>query len=358
MTPQEEKAWQEFVIKRKTPGTPEYLSAMTEQANAVGMTVEDYMKYGYQTPVVPSQDYLNNIASSQNKPVSQSITQTRDSSGNFLTTQSTNAPSNPVGQLTNALGGVLSNLSSQGLTINPNKQLGPNDVSEFLKKAEGELSPYFAEQLKVGRQKYLQSVGYDIESIQQSEQQLEQKYGKEVRGIGESAAESGFAQSGRRQLEEQELAQATQQQINQGRRALTAQTGGRALDFAGQYGSRNLPQFDIGETPQVGAGESKFGRTGRNIGLYNINDGVLNDIVGSQEKERASSIRDLGQFYEGQYRQGQTIPTQNTSTYTNPLSQTTTQAPRTISSTTINPNYFLGQGETIDAYKKRLNLNF
>lgn len=282
------------------------------------------------------------------------------------------------GQFTDGLGqqlnGVIQNMASQGMVINPNKKLTPLDVSEFMAKASAEIDPYYAEQLRVGRENYLRSQGFDTETILKNEKELERKYGKSVKATGENFAEQGFAQSGLRQEAERDLATDTQSQIDEARRTLNFNAGSRALDFAGKYGSQNLPGSSITTAPQVSAGQSTFNRGAGTQNLYNVSESVLNDIVGSQEKERVSSARDLAQFYETQARKAQTIPTD---TYNNPIQQATRsltpssqtiatsyQSPtgtRTLNETsaqkglsTTDPKYYnFLPGETVEQYKKR-----
>lgn len=204
---------------------------------------------------------------------------------------------------------ALQNLTSQGLAINPNKNLTELDVAEFLKRAEREVEPYYASMLKLGRESYLQAAGYNKQSILENEAKLEKKYGKDLRTLSENAAETGFAQSGRRILDEKDLATEYGSQINEGRRKLAFDETARAMTFAEKFGSSNLPRsLSIGEAPSVTPGAGTFGKANRNLPLYNLDSNILDNIIGSQEKEKATGTRELAQYYEGIERSKRTLP--------------------------------------------------
>lgn len=210
-----------------------------------------------------------------------------------------------------ALESLLQQQEAKGLVLNPSKEITSADIAEFLRMAENEVNPGFRETLRIGREGYLRSVGYSTDQLLQTEQQLEQKYGRALKGIAEQSAESGFAQSGIRGTQERELAMDTQSQIDTARQQHSFVEGNRALDFASTYGSTNLPQQSIRQVPAVTPGELSFGKTDRQLPLYNVSPAILDDIIGSQEKERVTGIRDLAQFYESQKRKGETLTTYN-----------------------------------------------
>lgn len=206
---------------------------------------------------------------------------------------------------------VLQNMTNQGMVVNPNKNLTELDVAEFMRRAESEVAPYYAEQLRIGREQYLRAAGYNTDQIVENEKNLEQKYGKELRTQTEQFAESGFAQSGRRTLADENLASAYQSSIGEGRRKLAYDEGNRALEFAKTYGSTGFNQINFpspGAQPRVLPGVSSFNRAGDALPLYNISNNVLQGVIGSQQKEQATGVRELSQFYEEQERTRRTIP--------------------------------------------------
>ena len=213
---------------------------------------------------------------------------------------------------------VLDSLASQGYVINPKANLDdPAIAAEFLKRAEAEVSPAYQAQFRLSRESILRNIGYGVDDINLFESNLEQRYGEQLRGIGEQAGETGMALSGKRVLTEQNLAQQTQQQLNEKRRQLGFQTGNEALGFIQQYGSQpvsgfggfsSLPQRTLGGTPQVQAGVAGFTRPGAQQAFYSLSNDVLDNIIGSQQRARQLDIEDLAQGYRTNYNLGRTLP--------------------------------------------------
>ena len=209
-------------------------------------------------------------------------------------------------------GSAIAKMYDKGFVVNPNVQITPERIAEFLKIAETEIEPGFRTQLQVGREQFLRQLGYNTQEILAREQQLERKYGQAVKTLGAESAERGFALSGLRQQQERELATETQQQLEQGRRTFGFQAGTLGREYAGKFGGlfgQGLPQTPIiSEAPTALAGETAFAKTGRELPLYQLPEETYNALVGSAEQERRTGIRSLGQFYEEQERQRRTLP--------------------------------------------------
>ena len=182
-------------------------------------------------------------------------------------------------------------LQKRGQVLNPSIEFTPEQLAEFTKKAEGEINPYYASQLKLARETLLRGQGYTTDDIIRSEQDLERKYGTQVRQIGATAAEQGFALSGGRQREERELAEETQRGIEQNRRQLGFQAGTQGLEFARQFGAAEFPQINLQEAPQVVAGQSAFQRGARTLPFYSISPSLVEGLVGEQEFQRRGALR-------------------------------------------------------------------
>ena len=217
-------------------------------------------------------------------------------------------------ELYNVLQTYLGELQRRGIAVNPDAIIDEKMVAEFLKKAEGEIAPYYATRLAQARDNVLRQFGYTKEQILIQEQRLEQQYGKTLRRVGESAAERGFAQSGIRQQEEQELATATQQDIEDRRRQLEFGASETAGQFAGQFGAAQLPQFSYGAAPRVLAGESTFSRQGGEKPFYSLTPGVYDALKGTEQFEQEAATRGRASELEGLYRQGEVLKNQRTLT--------------------------------------------
>ncbi len=197
-------------------------------------------------------------------------------------------------------------LEENGQVLNPNIEITPEKIAEFLKQAETEINPYYSTQLKLARENLYQSLGYSQEEQLRNEQTLEQQYGKQVRQIGEQAAEQGFALSGLRQEQERQLAQETQQQIDTSRRTLQFGAGTAARQFAQQFGKPGAAPT-IPEAPRVLPGENKFASTGRQLPFYELSPDIYDSLIGEQEFARRGAVKSRASGLEEAFRTQQGI---------------------------------------------------
>lgn len=221
------------------------------------------------------------------------------------TTTSTLPPE--LQDLKTQLQAYLDKLKANGQGINPNIQITPELAAQFLSQAQSEINPYYAGQLKLAREGLLSSVGYSKDQILQQEQNLQRTYGTNLRQLGESAADNGFALSGLRQRDEGNLATDTQNTIDQGRQALANTTGNAERSFAQQYGTSQLPSIDITGAPRVLAGQANFNQTGTSSPLYTLSPDVYNGLTGSQEYQQRADISNRTSQLEDAYRTQQSI---------------------------------------------------
>lgn len=188
------------------------------------------------------------------------------------------------------LEGYLGELQKRGQVINPNVQITPDKIAQFISQAEKEINPYYANRLKVAKEGFLREVGYTAEEITRQEKLDEQTYQRNLQGLGEQSAESGFAQSGRRIQDEQDLAQGTQEAIDARRRSAAFQLGSQARQFAQQFGGAQTPNFNIPDAPGVFAGENKFAQSGRTLPFYQLSPEVYDGLVGEDEFQRRAQV--------------------------------------------------------------------
>lgn len=301
------------------------------------ISYDEYMAHGYQTPLgAPTHDAYGNatnapgyVAPTTAPPVSQSVTQVANPNGGFTTTNSVNAPNNPLGQVTGGapntgagtvnglppefqalydqLAQYLQKLQTNGQVINPNVQLDPEHVAQFLAQAQGEIHPYYAGQLKLAQDSLSNTLGYDVSQLNNQEAQAERGYNDNLRTLGESAADQGFAQSGIRKRNESDLAYNTQNTIDQNRSALSYNAGNQARSFAQQYGTEALPGMDINGAPQVTAGQSGFGRSAGSLPLYQLSPEIYQGLTGSQQYQERADVANRQSQLEGAYNTTQGI---------------------------------------------------
>lgn len=213
----------------------------------------------------------------------------------------------PEGDLMTELDGFLQQMQANGQVLNPNIELTPDKVAEFLAQAEREINPYYQGQLRLARESLLSSTGYSRDEVVREEERLEQKYGTRLRELGETSAERGFAQSGLRQRDERQLATDTQNTIEDTRRKLSFDAANEGRQFAQRYGTTELPNFDIGETPTVRAGESRFSRSGGTRSLYQLSPDIYQGLIGSEEFNRRGAVSSRASGLEEAFRTGQSI---------------------------------------------------
>lgn len=219
--------------------------------------------------------------------------------------------------LDEALSGLedyLNQLEARGQVLNPNVQLDSKILAKFTEQAEKEIDPYYKTQLKLARDSLTRDLNYSAEQLGRDEQDLERTYQKQVRTIGENSAEQGFALSGQRQRSERDLALDTQNTIENNRRQLSFNAGNAVGQYARQYGSENLPETQIGNTPTVGAGETGFGKANGTRQLYSISPNVYAGLVGSNEFERRTNVKNRSSQLEQAFRANQGLTQQRSLT--------------------------------------------
>lgn len=241
---------------------------------------------------------------------------TFDSSGTTATSGGAGTPAAITGlppelqDLYGQLKTYLDELKKRGQVLNPNIEISPEKVAEFLKQAETEINPFYSTQLKLARDVLYTGLGYAKEEIAHQEKNLEQRYGKNLRNLGETAAEQGFAQSGLRLRDESDLARDTQDTIDQGRRDLQFRATQAAQGFAQQFGTGELPSLNLGEAPKVAAGQYGFSTANRQLPLYQLSPEVYNNLVGSQEFARRGAVSARASELEAAERTKQSIAQQ------------------------------------------------
>ena len=211
-------------------------------------------------------------------------------------------------ELLKTLQQYLDELRKRGQAINPNIEITPEKLAEFTKLAESEIDPYYKTQLGLARETFLRDVGYTTGTLQRFEQDLERKYGQQVRQVGESAAERGFALSGIRGREEQDLATDVQRQIEDRRRELGFTAGTSARTFAQQYGGQAIPNIPtLGEAPRVLAGQEQFQKGTRELPFYELSPDVYQGLVGQKQFEQDAAKRTRIAELEQAERQRQAV---------------------------------------------------
>uniref|UniRef100_A0A6H1ZGN2 Uncharacterized protein n=1 Tax=viral metagenome TaxID=1070528 RepID=A0A6H1ZGN2_9ZZZZ len=189
-----------------------------------------------------------------------------------------------------------------GNTVSPDIEIDETILAGFLTQAQKELDPYYGSVIQMATQDLSDTLRYRQESFDLSAQQAERQYGLGLEQIGEARAETGEAFSGRRLVEEQRLAQGTQEAREQARRDLLYQTSGLGTAAERMLGSTALGGMNFGTisgAPTITAGQAGFQRTGTTP-LYQLSGGIMGEL--ERERTVAESLRssELEESYRAQ----------------------------------------------------------
>lgn len=195
-------------------------------------------------------------------------------------------------ELLDTLKDYLIELQKRGKIPAP-KDLTPDEIAKFLTQAEKEISPYYATQLKLAKEGFLRSLGYTQETIDRLTEEAQREYQQNLRALGETMAERGFAESGIRKRSERELAWDTQRQLEEARRRALFETGTLARQFAQEWGEGGLPRTT--EIPAVRNvrvlwGQPVFQEVGKTY-LYELRPEVYKGLIGEKEWEKKAAIQ-------------------------------------------------------------------
>ena len=214
---------------------------------------------------------------------------------------------------------VLDGLAQKGLVINPNVDITPEKAAEFLAmaqknidaflpQAQKELAPYYASQLALAKDALYQNLGYTADEVQRKEQDITRQYGQNVRTVGETAADVGFAQSGLRTRNEANLAYDTQNSIDSARRKLAYDSSSAVKTFAQDWGSSNLGGAPtIKAAPRVIAGGG-VAQDNTDNALYQLSDNVYQGLIGTKQYEQRAAEQGRAAELEGAYRSYNATP--------------------------------------------------
>jgi len=195
-------------------------------------------------------------------------------------------------ELLDTLKDYLVELQKRGKIPAP-KDLTPDEIAKFLTQAEQEISPYYATQLKLAKEGFLRSLGYTQETIDRLTEEAQREYQQNLRALGETMAERGFAESGIRKRSERELAWDTQRQLEEARRRALFETGTLARQFTQEWGEGGLPRTT--EIPAVRNvrvlwGQPVFQEVGKTY-LYELRPEVYKGLIGEKEWEKKAAIQ-------------------------------------------------------------------
>ena len=216
-------------------------------------------------------------------------------------------PNDPMAAVYQQLKDYLDKLQASGQIVNPNVQITPEKLAEFMTQARGEIQPYYSTQLKLATDDLLRGVGYSQEQLASREKDIGQQYQSQFRNLEQSSAEQGFAQSGIRQLQERQLAEGAQSDISAGRRDLSYNLGSAVGKFAQQFGTPGFQAPSVSAAPTFTSGERSFGTSSSTSPLYQLSPDVYNSLVGEQQFAERGAIQNRASQLEEAFRTNQAI---------------------------------------------------
>ncbi len=191
------------------------------------------------------------------------------------------------------LGSYVDQLAASGKTINPNIELSPSTVQQFLDQAKSEIHPYYASQIDSMKNE----IGSSLQNMQRqydlAKSGQEADFKKNLNDTREQLAAGGAAQSGFRGQQEQQLQQGAQRSIQSLTNSAAGNAGSTLYNAAQNIGSRNISDLGNGSfgTPTVStAGAGGFGTSG-STSFYNPTD-----ITGQVEYQQNADTRNLQDF--------------------------------------------------------------
>lgn len=203
---------------------------------------------------------------------------------------------------------VLDEIVARGQSVNPNVEITPEQTAKFLTQAQNEINPYYSTQLGLAKEGFLQSIGYDKQQILDLEKQMAGQFKQGFKQIGQNAADVGFAQSGLRNQQEQNLVGDTQYQIDQQRRALQQRTAELSQAYAQQYAG--LPGYQpiqptIAAAPKVT--DQGFSTATGEKPIYSLSPNIYDKLVGEQEFNRRSATQTRASELESAFRTNKAV---------------------------------------------------
>lgn len=315
--------------------TPEQFLASREAQDAVfrGKIAEDVQRYGTiedalsvwhsGRPLSQSQgaqdilgtrtrDYVQRIASNYQQTLDPARQTVLAQIGNTVSGQG-NLPPELQGVL-GALERQLDELAARGQMVNPNVQITPAQAAKFLDQAEAEIDPYYRTQLRLAREFFMRDMGFKQGQLSRFEEETQRNYEERFRNLADTSADRGFALSGIRQREEQELAGETQRSLDERRAQLAQEAGSAARTFAQRYGLGGVVPPQVRSLPQVSPGESTFALSEQRSPFYEISPNVYEGLVGSDEFARRGAVRTRASELEEAFRRNAAVSQQRTLT--------------------------------------------
>lgn len=190
----------------------------------------------------------------------------------------------------------LQQMINTGNMINPALQITPKTTADFLSAATDQIHPYYATQLSAAIDQLKTSFANDSTTLSNNENAAENTYGRNLKTLQGNEADNGFALSGIRNTDEQNLATDTQNSLNSARQSFGTTANNNVLSFANRFGGNAAMGLNLTAptpAPRVVAGENSFDKTGGTTPLYTLSPSVYSGLIGSDQNAETSATNSL-----------------------------------------------------------------
>ena len=206
---------------------------------------------------------------------------------------STNTPSSITGvpqldALLDRMGKLLEDQIASGNKINPNIELEPSVIQQFISQAETEIEPYYSSQIKLLKEDLSSNLEYLGKQYQIGKESQEDKFKETIAGAREGRSGVGTIFSGARGKEEQGLASSQSRNLELSALATENSARGAYKSAEEKIGSRNLSGITTPSISSYSASNEGLGGFSPSRTLSFMGSG---GVVGSLEREKLTAVQ-------------------------------------------------------------------
>ena len=220
----------------------------------------------------------------------------------------TNGWSQSMIDLIQGLNSYVQKLDESGKVVNPNIDLTPERLAEFINTAKSDVSPYFKQLFTEAERDIGFSLGDIANNYAKKEAEIGRQFGTALENTQESYAKRGLNYSSDRYKAEQTLSDEAKRMMQDERD--TALKGARDIGLKGEraMGSNflektSLPTLKYGAEPVTGkAGYYGTAGGGRDLNLYNVFGGITGEMATKQSEAEKTRANLLEQQYRDLYK--------------------------------------------------------
>ncbi len=198
---------------------------------------------------------------------------------------------------------MLEDSLAAGNTINPNIELEPGIINQFLAQAESEFEPFFSGQIRSIKEDLSSNLEFLGEQYRIGKEEEEARFKRTLGAARETRAGRGTIFTGARGREEEEFAESTGRALELSALETERAARGGVTVAERQIGTRNLPGIT---TPLTTFG-AEVGGEGRFTSGRTLSFGGIGDVTGSLEREQTTAVQQRRNELEAAERQRRSL---------------------------------------------------